>query len=49
MRNQESAEKRVRKKLRVLKELASKWAPRTDAINDENGVILKEDEDIKHR
>ena len=33
----------------VLKELTNKWAPRTDAINDENGVTLTEDEDIKRR
>ena len=34
---------------RVLKELTNKWAPRTDAINDENGDTLTEDEDIKRR
>ena len=38
-----------KKMFRVLKELNNKWAPRTDAINDENGVTLTEDEDIKRR
>ena len=34
-----------KKMFRVLKEVINKWAPRTDAINDENGVTLTEDED----
>ena len=34
-----------KKIFRVLKELTNKRAPRTDAINDENGVTLTEDED----
>ena len=40
----------VRKMFRVLKELPNKWAPRTDAIiNDENGDTVTEVEDIKCR
>ena len=38
-----------KKMFRVLKVLTNKWVPRTDAINDENGVTLTEDEDIKRR
>ena len=31
------------------KEFTSKRAPRTDDISNENGVTLREDEDIQHR